>query len=138
MVGSRASLLALLAAAALGLFGGVALPGTTKGVGQEAPAGEQQGVMKPGEVLLKLKPGVPAEVAHTLAARVQGRVAGSIPEYRLYLITFPAAADEAAQKEQIQAVIRECQANPQVEAAFPHYRVAIPPQPGPVLPRKPR
>jgi hypothetical protein len=122
---------------AWGLVGGLALGAQ----GGKGPPGALGGGLaeqyQPGEVILKLKPGAPEEVARTLAAQMQGEVAKQVPEYRLYLLIFPAAPDPAAQKAQLDEIIKRLKAHPQVEAAYPNYRVSIPPQPVIPSPRKP-
>jgi len=134
---SRVGLLTALMLLAFGLFGGAALPDQRKEFPPGSPDRETPEEFIPGEVLLQLKPGASEEVTRSLAAQIQARVIGKIPEYYLYLLKFPAAADRAAQKDQIDEVIKKLQAHPQVQAAFPNYRLRIPPQPVFPPPRKP-
>ncbi len=127
----------MVAAWAIVFPGGVALSDNHDRDRSEPPRVEEPGELAPGEVILKLKPGVPEEVAHTLAAQVQGQVSGRISEYRLYVIRFPFPPEKKAQEAQVHEAIRTLTAHPEVEAAYPNYRVRIPTPPGSPSPKKP-
>jgi hypothetical protein len=96
----------------------------------------QPGEFKPGEVVVKVKPGVTVASIVDLAAHIGAKWKKSIPEYDLHLLTLPAAAGKEAQKAQIDGVIRGLRAFPQVENAYPNHKFSIPKPVGPVAAKK--
>ena len=59
----------------------------------------------PGEVIVQLKDGLSVTAADTVAARLGGRIAGQIPEYKLFLIKLGGgkSASQALHADQHQA-----------------------------------
>jgi len=96
----------------------------------------QPGEFKPGEVVVKVKPGVTVASIVDLAPHIGAKWKKSVPEYDLHLLTFPAAASKEAQKAKIHGVIRGLRAFPQVENAFPNHKFSIPKPVGPVASQK--
>ena len=110
--------------------GEAAAPVGTESARPQPPARE----FIPGQVVVQVRPGVGDPEVRALAAQLQARVAGRIPEYRLYLLELPEAAAAPAR---VQEAIDFLQKQPQVESAFPNYKAGIPEPLPPISPTKP-
>jgi subtilisin family serine protease len=89
----------------------------------------QPGEFQPGEVVVKLHPGVSKDVVEGLESLTRGKVKGHLPEYDLYLLAVPPATGKEAQKAQVDEAVKALKRHPLVKHAYPNSKFSIPKPP---------
>ena len=84
------------------------------------------GETEPGEIIIKMKPGMSALHAEKVAARLGARITGTIEEYGLYRIELNLQARAAGAGDAVLHAIGAAKSHPNVAAAFSNFKFSIP------------